>query len=293
MLAGSVVKALTGQNVAGTEDLIVLSELIYRDILPKIGVSVSPGIRQKLARGEVAIQELEITAHSVLRGQQEVICALQALRLYLLLKETGREAIGDETVYVDKSSKVKSLKFYNKWLQMLATGDVSWESREFIKWAIGSLLRVELCLKAKWFYGPCAGMNKVAAWNPEIAHTLLLQEIEKLGLGEARVAYGGEPLEGVSALNNLVLALYRLGMPLAGYGGTTWLRQRRDAILGAGGPDIKMPVAAVEKMAELFDLQKIVQNLAFGQPHWAATRDLIPKRKPIQRVAEQDWVALT
>jgi len=235
MLAGSAIKALTGQNVAGSEDLGLLAELIYRHILPKVGVSVGVGIRQRLVRGEVTVQGLEITSHAVMKGQQEVVCALQALRLFLLLSEDGREAFNDQTVYVDKSSSVKSLKFYNKWLQLSATGQEAWESAEFLKEVVGPLLRIELCLKAKWFNDAGSALRMVSAWTPETAQQRLVEELTKLKLERAAVAYAGEPLESLSSLNNLVLALYKLGMPLTDFGGSAWFRNRRAAILEAGG----------------------------------------------------------
>jgi II/X family phage/plasmid replication protein len=115
---------IQGQNIYGTDDLLGLCYKAFSIIAEKLEINPTKKNRMQWKRGEFKVNTLDVT-HNFVLPSQSTVCewldqAAVILRAGKQPVETFRSSSSPhiETIYVGRTSKFISVKFYNKYRQL-------------------------------------------------------------------------------------------------------------------------------------------------------------------------------
>jgi hypothetical protein len=209
---GSVAKFLQGMNIYGSNDLRALSELVFERVTEHLEITPSRSEREQIARGEVDARRIDFAVHSRLPSAAAVTDTIRRLKEILPFKAFDTSFYGDETAYVGQHSKRWTLKFYDKYRELLAhplPADLP-ERQRLLKSAEG-LLRIELTQRGQELKD--LGLDRVSAWTPGTGRRLILKKLRDLGLDrDLTMVIDNSDVDQLSGGLKLTAMLHKLGV---------------------------------------------------------------------------------
>lgn len=208
----SPAKHLQGHNVFGTNRLDQLLYGVMKLIYAHFGVQYSKREHAIYIQQGFTILRIDLTASFLVGLQAKVVNTMNLLRQHLLilgqnvvLHETPK---GVETVYIGKSSSRSSVKFYNKYLELLNKNKGNGKAAAAIKALpyyadivnyAEKVVRFEFTIRARKLTSK--GWESSLAWSGSMVRELLEEKLCKLGLSAQLIAE--LPAEVVSDLNEV------------------------------------------------------------------------------------------
>lgn len=195
----SPAKHLQGHNVFGTN---LLSKLLYgvmKLIYAHIDVPYSKREHVIYKQQGFTILRIDLTASFLVGSQAKVVNTMNLIRQHLLIfdhdivvHETPK---GIETVYVGKSSSRSSVKFYNKYLELLDKNKGKGKAATAIKALLyyadvlsyaERVVRFEYTIRTQELKHQ--GWESSLAWSGSMVRELLEEKLCKLGLSAQLIA---------------------------------------------------------------------------------------------------------
>lgn len=182
----SPMKMLKGHNVFGTNHFDVLMLGVIEVIYHHFKLPFTDGTRLFYKRRGCRVCRMDVTASFLVESQNNVVDTLGMIRKHLLahghniVTHEGPEGV--ETVYVGKSSKNSTAKFYNKHLEILARNNSAAKAlpyyQELLSYA-EKVVRFEVTLRspALKYYG----LEDSEVWSVSKVRELLEERLVKLG----------------------------------------------------------------------------------------------------------------
>jgi hypothetical protein len=258
----SVPRFLTGQNVFGTENLKSAVVKVARAVCKHLGIRPTPDEIDAIRRGDVGLNRIDLAAHLKFASDAQVEHYLKAIKLQLAFGHQSFSAYGNETLYANQHSDMKTLKLYSKGRQLNAYPlSASLPHRDFIYEAAEGLLRVELTLRLRYLMRN--SLCLVKDWDADRGRALLLAEVEALELRNVRLtAYEQQP--ALTPHANALLAAHMAGADVETIvPSARALKTHARAIVEATGINVYVPFVA-QANASKTDLESFADRLSFG-----------------------------
>jgi len=208
----SPAKHLQGHNVFGTNLLGNLLYEVMKLIYAHFGIQYSKREHAIYKEQGFMILRIDLTASFLVRSQARVVNTMNLIRQHLLI--LGYDVVvhetpeGIETVYIGKSSSRSSVKFYNKYLELLDKNKGNGKAATAIKALpyyadvlsyAERVVRFEYTIRTQELKHQ--GWESSLAWSGSMVRELLEEKLCKLGLSAQLIAE--LPAEVVSDLNEV------------------------------------------------------------------------------------------
>lgn len=193
-VSGNPVKFLTGQNVAGTNDLQALVELAYNAVLRICGLPDCLVARRALKQGSVALTRVDCTFQYDVGSDDDVVSWLQAMEHACHVRFRGRGhfdmgmcslmfGISIKEGQKPKASRRSTFKFYNKAREMAVHKPTCAKHvhEQLVKDVTGKV-RGEACYRGIELKK--LGYDRLRKWNNYTAQYLHHLWIEKMEIPE-------------------------------------------------------------------------------------------------------------
>lgn len=176
---------LKGHNVFGTNQLDLLLQGVLELIYSHFNLAFTERDEAFYAAQGVELARADLTASFMVGSQAQVFETLDMLRAHLL--DHGRHIVvhegtqGVETVYVGKNSSHSSIKFYNKYADVLAHGkSACLPYYQELLTHTERVVRFEVTLRAPALKYYSLGKSK--AWSVGKVREILNEKLQELGL---------------------------------------------------------------------------------------------------------------
>ncbi|MGH8643228.1 MAG: phage/plasmid replication protein, II/X family [Gammaproteobacteria bacterium] len=264
----SVPKVLTGQNIAGIEDVRKAALEGIKWTLKRMGLKPSYDERMDLKNFLFELLRVDIAAHcdclTVLRAQALMV----ALRAHLCAGTREFSTYGGfETLYVCQHSRHHTLCIYLKGRELKAKKKhipLEVYSRDFLAKRAESMVRFELTIRSQELRAK--GLHKPTAWTEGVARKLLQQHVDNLTPLIGTIV----DLTGMDKLGGLVLERFKLWLmgDVAAFDQSADMRRKqRKAIKDATGVDINSPWS-VQRQSEAVTNAQAILKYGFGFRSW-------------------------
>jgi len=174
---------LIGHNVFGTNNVELLIIGIIKLIYKRFKLDITKSDKMFYQERGFGITRIDLTASFIVGSQANVVNTMYLLREHLLAHDhhivVHEGPDGIETIYLGKHSSRSSVKFYNKYLEVLAKNkshELPYYS-ELLKYT-EELVRFEVTLRSQ----SLKGLNSSKAWNTAKIREILEDRLNKLGL---------------------------------------------------------------------------------------------------------------
>ncbi|HEY8036163.1 MAG TPA: phage/plasmid replication protein, II/X family [Methylobacter sp.] len=219
-IIGNLTMFLQGQNVYGTDNLLGLCYIAFADIAEKLEIKPTKRNHRQWRSGEFEVNTIDVTHNFVLPSQSTVCEWMKQAALSL---GSGKQTVEIyrasnsshiETIYVGKTSRFISVKFYNKYRQMIqgakkqrkikAGGSVMQDLVDSSK----GLLRCEIRFHKGY-------LKKSSITTAKCLTPMILQEhyegkLKRIHLGTSKIL-PVQDLDGLSNLHKLAYGLWIKG----------------------------------------------------------------------------------
>lgn len=187
LLSGNPVKFLQGHNVFGSNDLVGLVYALFRELMkkPELGLSPTAEELQLIESGIYDVTRVDVNETWLLRDQPQVLEFIRAIEATSTMKYRGRGQFSGDTLYFGLKSRRSTLKFYSKGLEIARKGHqipLDLVTDELSDYAARAL-RVELQLRSLEL--AARGLKLAANWSKLVTTAILQEYIEKLDISEA------------------------------------------------------------------------------------------------------------
>lgn len=204
-------KFFVGHNLFGTNNLARILDGILRAIYQRFGLSYTEKDGDFYAENGVQLSRLDLTGGFQVGSQAEVVETMYLLREHFI--DHGFEIVvhegpdGIETLYLGKNSSTSTLKFYNKYLQMLDDKKLKLLPyyNELLSHA-ESEVRFEFAARDP--YLASRGLQNSKEWTVGKVREIMVQTIKDLGLSTTLVEK--LPIDEVDGLSDACRAKYTL-----------------------------------------------------------------------------------
>lgn len=211
-ISGNPAKWFQGHNVFGTDDVQGLCVAFFRSVARALGLSPSADNLAAWDAGEYSLQRVDIAQCFRLPSPADVRSWLLAAHGNLHGRHQGVSAYGGETVYIGQHSRRISLKFYDKYQEMLRhRRGLSEHFEKMLLEHSKGLLRAELVIRSMELKK--RGLNTGKAWTPDKPRTLLQERIGTMSATET-VRLSDSELEALSPASRAAYVLWRDGHDL-------------------------------------------------------------------------------
>ena len=263
-IEGSAPKFLTGQNIAGIEDMRGLCAEYVLKVLQSARINVNEGVRKMIDAGDYELMRADLAAHC------DCLTPERAMALMIALRDSFVGTVGAfstygyfETLYADQHSGHRSLKVYQKGLEVKVAGHgipMGVYSREFLLQRAAALVRFEVTMRRPGL--ATRHIDTVADWTRDTGRNLLNDYVDKImNLGGISINVNG--LERLTELTRTRLKLWLLGDRTAFDETKDTYRRHRKAVLDATGIDIRKSVTP-KRQAETVATAKAIFEHGFG-----------------------------
>ena len=281
-LSGNPVKFLQGHNLFGSDDLNnLVSETVLR-VSKLIDCQQPANVLQAVYSGFYTFSRIDINRMISLGTRASVEQYLYTLSMTSRTRSQGSVTKGS-TVYLNKSSRRWSFKFYSKGQEVnlrrnRKQGTINLP-RELLTWA-DPMLRAELTLKSNELRE--TGLHLAVNWNTMEVLDLFSEYAERIDMSPQKpmedLLKSFEEIKPKSAISTYYL--WKDGHDLKNIlPKRTYYRHRR--VLMDCGIDISMPPPPVEdKSSNVVPLCKVLEAKPAEIPHWVyGTEYLFEPRK--------------
>ena len=187
-ISGSPTKWLNrGHNIFGCNDIEKCLSDFIREILAKAEIKLADWELQRVNDFKVFPTRIDLTMNFRCETENDVSRILYGLSTQATSSYQNRQAVNGQSVYFGKSSKVKTLLFYNKKEEFLKNNKkvagVVADNFETIFEETKNLLRFELRLKSQWLRDrSCSSLRDV--FSHDDYKNIMVNEMNKLNLGQ-------------------------------------------------------------------------------------------------------------
>lgn len=279
ILETSAARLLQGHNVCGTNKMRFLCYQTARRIYKLLGLKKTTKKVWLLKNHDYTINRSDVTGWFNVGSQANVVSAMVEIRRQLLAM--GADLVvhetrdGVETIYIGKHSGHATLKFYNKYLELMNTdlpSALSETKKQAILDSAKSLIRVELTLRMPALNSrkpeldsEHAALRHSSGWSVKIARQLLKNALERYTFnGHIRARLDPDEIEGMKPSDRTFYLLQQSGVNLAEFMTPRNFKNLRTKLLQRYQIDIAHPVSdepAVElSLAELLAPEKLLTN---------------------------------
>jgi II/X family phage/plasmid replication protein len=203
-------KILVGHNLFGTNNLDRIIDGILRAIYRRFGLTFTDKDADYYAEHGVLLSRIDLTGGFYVGYQPKVVETMELLRDHLL--DHGYEIVvhegrcGIESLYVGKKSSRSSVKFYNKYLEMLNNKGLQKlpyynELLEYAK----TVVRIEFTARTPELVR--RGLQNSKDWTVSKVREILPEILVKLGLSTQLLAE--LPEDEVNQLSDAASAKYK------------------------------------------------------------------------------------
>lgn len=177
----SLPKLLQGHNVFGSNKMfdlcLAVTELVYEGL----ELEMTDRERDLLIRRGFRVGRADLTVSFPVGSEANVIAVLYEIRNQLLAKgqkiSSYENAMSLETVYVDPRSSWISIKFYNKYLELLNNSPLPFDlsMRDRLLDAAKSLVRMEITMR--WAALKYYGLDWADAWSTKLVREIVCKHL--------------------------------------------------------------------------------------------------------------------
>ncbi|PIG08313.1 phage/plasmid replication protein, II/X family [Comamonas sp. 26] len=240
----SAAKFLSGQNVFGDDDLSSLITNIVKNVCLYLGITPKPSEKLDIKNGYIRLFRVDLVSHIKLPAHIATSDFIHALKSQLVFTQRSFSTYGDETIYIDQSSDMKTLKFYDKWKELkIHKLPTSLPDKELIKQNVKHLLRIEMTFRNRFLKNH--EMSMVSEFNIKHARRLMKDAISNLNLTNQSLRQGNFD-SNFGGLKNCLLALNAVGVNLNTIINNRQLKEHSKEILKKTGINILVPMSALE-----------------------------------------------
>lgn len=258
----SVARFLTGQNVFGSEDLQGQVFMVSKAVCRHLGISPTAAEKRAVREGRVRLSRVDLVTHQEFGADADVEHFLKAMKLQLAFGSHYFSAYGNETLYINQHSDMKTLKFYNKGREVgVHKLHPELPRRLHIEAVCQGLLRVEHTMRLR--YLKTQGIKQVRDWDSATARLALRTSVNELRLRNVRLTQY-EPRASLKNQANTLLAAHMKGVDVETIiNSNRALKAHAREIAEATGINIFVPFAAQLATAKT-DLESFAGRLRFG-----------------------------
>jgi II/X family phage/plasmid replication protein len=187
-ISGNPVKWLQGHNVFGSSHPIKLIYYVMQRLVPLLSLTPALGERRAWVYGDYDLLRVDVTRMYDLGSNAEVVRFLSGAAVVAKGRYQKASAYGSDTVYIGQKSSRVTVKFYNKYEEMMTRGHVLPDTlpsdmRDMLLEFVEGQLRYELTLRSKELAE--RGLRSAAAWSSDTADRLLDERLGKIELNDA------------------------------------------------------------------------------------------------------------
>ena len=188
-ISGNPTKFLSGANIWGDSDIAGTVDRFISAILQKINLEPSDLERAKIQRGIFMLSRIDLTTNIKFKNRVHLGEVLTALQKQAHSRYQKANSVSS-SAYFGKSSKIKSLVFYDKLEELkIHKSKLAADKFEIAAREASTLMRAELRLKSQFFarrmiYTLKDFFDKIDAEN------ILKSELERLGMGQLTLTEG-------------------------------------------------------------------------------------------------------
>ena len=258
----SVARFLTGQNVFGSEDLQGQVLKVSQAVCKHLGIHPTAAEKRAIRQGRVQLSRVDLVTHHKFGADADVEHFLKAMKLQLAFGSRFFSAYGNETLYINQHSDMKTLKFYNKGREINAHKlHPELPRRLHIEAVCQGLLRVEHTMRLR--YLKTQRIKQVRDWDATTARLALRTSVTELQLRNVRLMQY-EPRAALKNQANTLLAAHMKGVDVETIiNSNRALKAHAREIAEATGINIFVPFAAQLATAKT-DLESFAGRLRFG-----------------------------
>ncbi len=178
-IEGSIPKFLTGQNLIGTEDLLTGTVELIDLVLLRAGILAAEAEKKRYREGTFQLLRVDYAKHVNCGTPKKARVFMTALRATVASTAYEYSAFNNETVYWGLFSNRRTLRAYNKGLEMEkhALGDKVYAATKLTREA-QSMVRFELALRAEELAR--LNLRRASDWKVEVARELLEDFVKRL-----------------------------------------------------------------------------------------------------------------
>lgn len=193
-ISGNPVKWLTGQNVAGTNDLRRLVELTVDGVVGRLDLPDCLHMRRALASGDVTLTRVDCTFSYWVGSNAEVRTWLEAMERACSVRFRGRGHFDQGMCSLawgytqkegqkSKGSRRSTFKFYNKWQEMAVHPATCHEAiAERLREDVWGTVRGEACYRGIELKR--LGKGRLSAWDGGTALKLHREWVDRMEMTE-------------------------------------------------------------------------------------------------------------
>jgi II/X family phage/plasmid replication protein len=187
-ISGNPAKWLQGHNVFGSSHPIRLVYHVMRRLVPILDLTPTLNERRAWVYGDYDLLRVDVTRMYDLGSNAEVVRFLNGAAVVAKGRHQKASAYGSDTVYIGQKSSRLTVKFYNKYQEMMTRGHLlpdtlSPEDCAKLLEFVEGQLRYELTLRSKELAE--RGLRSASAWSSATADRLLDERLGKIELNDA------------------------------------------------------------------------------------------------------------
>lgn len=258
----SAAKFLIGHNVFGSEDLSQIVVDISKRVCQYLEIEPTAKEKQAIKAGDVRLFRVDLAAHFRLPRKFTVRSFQFALKMQLAFTQRSFSTYADETLYVNQHSDMRPIKIYGKGEEIYFRHlPQNLPDREAIESYAKNLVRIEITLRSRFLRR--VKMSQVKDWDKEKARKVFKDDILALKLLDKSLLQG-EPVLGLSNLQNSIIALHATGVDVSTViPNTRQLKTHIKAILEKTSVDVRVPSEALS-LARV-PVKRYLEGLNFGR----------------------------
>ncbi len=196
-ISGNPAKFIQGQNVFGTDNLTTLTSKVAKLIAKELGVAPTRENKRSWRKGDFDVHRIDLTNNFVFPSQTSLCQWMD--KAFMVVKSRKQAINADrssssdhvETIYVGKNSTYISLKFYNKYREMLANRSNTKKEGQADPMILQlmdeakPLLRCEIRLHKR--YLKTHGLIRASTLTPEVIWEHFIIKLDRVSLGTSEL----------------------------------------------------------------------------------------------------------
>ena len=223
----SLAKWVQGHNIYGINNMQRLCFEGAKEIYRSFVIELTDPVLNKLRNHNYKLGRCDITGSFNVGSQSNVVAIMAEIRLQLLAQEYNlvpyENLNGVETIYVGKSKRVAKIKFYNKYLELMANPlPTDLPGRDIILKNAKNLIRFEVTLRSTDLENK--GLRWSQNWSTQTVQDLLLDAFNKfLFTGEVKARLDAKQIAALKPRHKMLYGFWHEGanmmkhMPLHTY----------------------------------------------------------------------------
>ena len=256
IIEASIPKFITGQNLVGSEFILIGCNDMILEILDRAGIKITRDESRAIFDGRYQLKRVDFAVHADARTAERAEAAMRGLRALCISGADECSFYGNETLYIGQHSTRRTLRVYRKDLELLKKPmPKEVVGRKQLMKNAEALIRFELTLRAPELKR--LGLSDPTRWSPAIAHELIQPWLDTLCHAGGVVP----SIDGINTLSKSMQAKLRAFV----YGDATafslspsTLADCRRKVRAATGIDIGNPLTLEQQRDAMTTVQEVL-----------------------------------